>query len=69
MDHHAEFITVTSNIEVCRDPKDNFLLSLAVDGNASYLLTGDKDLLEIRKIGKTTILTLAQFLSEKKMIR
>ncbi|SDW64625.1 hypothetical protein SAMN05444410_104201 [Hydrobacter penzbergensis] len=25
----AEFITVTSVIDICRDPKDNFLLALA----------------------------------------
>ncbi len=31
----AEFINVTSDINVCRDLKDNFLLSLAKDGNAT----------------------------------
>ena len=41
----AEFIEVISNIEICRDPKDNFLLSLAKDGKATHLITGDKDLL------------------------
>ncbi len=41
----AIFIEVTSEINACRDPKDNFLLSLSVDGNATHLLTGDKDLL------------------------
>jgi uncharacterized protein len=25
----AEFIEVTSDVQICRDPKDNFLLSLA----------------------------------------
>ena len=45
IDDIAEFVNVTSEISECRDPKDNFLLSLAVDGKADYLLTGDKDLL------------------------
>src|SRR6184192_1888293 len=31
---------------VCRDPKDNFLLALAKDGNSDFLITGDRDLLE-----------------------
>jgi predicted nucleic acid-binding protein len=31
---------------------------LAVDSAANYLVTGDKDLLEIRKIGKTRIISL-----------
>lgn len=66
---HANFVTVSSSIETCRDPKDNFLLSLAVDSKASFLLTGDKDLLELKKIEKTQILTLPQFLSKKGIIR
>ena len=47
-----------SRIKSCRDPKDNFLLSLAADSGADYLATGDKDLLEIRKVGKTRIISL-----------
>ena len=47
-----------SQIKKCRDPKDNFLLSLAVDSAADYLATGDKDLLELSKIGKTRIISL-----------
>ena len=58
---HAEFILVNSTVNICRDSKDNFLLSLAKDGKANYLITGDKDLLEIRKFGKTTILTFNEF--------
>lgn len=34
IDDIAEFVNVTSEISECRDPKDNFLLSLAVDGKA-----------------------------------
>jgi predicted nucleic acid-binding protein len=43
--------------------KDNFLLSLAKDSNSNYLLSGDKDLLEIQKLGKTKIITMSEFLS------
>ncbi len=38
-------VQVTSVITDCRDPKDNKFLELAVDGNAKYIVTGDKDLL------------------------
>ena len=41
--NEAEFIEVTSDIRLCRDPKDDFLLSLAKDGKATHLITGDKD--------------------------
>lgn len=61
IDEVAEFVNVISNISECRDPKDNFLLSLAVDGKADYLLTGDKDLLILKKIGVTEIKTISEF--------
>lgn len=60
----ANFIEVTSDINACRDPKDNFLLSLSIDGNATHLLTGDKDLLILKKFGKTKILTITEYLEE-----
>lgn len=61
IDEVADFVNVTSKISECRDPKDNFLLSLAVDGKADYLLTGDKDLLVLKKIGDTEIRTISEF--------
>jgi uncharacterized protein len=54
-------IEITSNILICRDPDDNFLLNLAVDGNADYLITDDKDLLILEKINNTKIITIADF--------
>lgn len=56
-----DFIDVKSKIKVCRDAQDDFLLALAKDGKAHYLLTGDKDLIVIEKFEKTTILNMQQF--------
>jgi len=61
---YSELISVTSIIQICRDPRDNFLLELAKDGMADFLLTGDKDLLEIKNIGKTAIVKIVDFLSQ-----
>ncbi len=69
IDLHVEYIKVKTRMEMCRDPKDNFLISLAIDGKASYLLTGDKDLLELKKIEKTAIITLAEYVTERSMPR
>ncbi|SRR5690554_1076732 len=60
---YAEFIEVTTQVNVCRDNKDNFLLSLAKDSNADFLLTGDRDLLVLKKIGSTRIITITDFLN------
>ena len=65
IDQQAEFVEVTSDIKKCRDEKDNFLLSLAVDGNADFLITGDQDLLELKEIEKTQIVTIKQYLKIK----
>ena len=62
IDEYADFVKVNTTIEVCRDPKDNFLLSLSIDGNADFLLTGDKDLLDLVKFGETKIITISNFL-------
>jgi putative PIN family toxin of toxin-antitoxin system len=57
-------ITLVSNISICRDPKDNYLLALAKDADADYLITGDKDLLVLERFEKTIICTLPDFLEK-----
>ncbi|MCE6988037.1 putative toxin-antitoxin system toxin component, PIN family [Dyadobacter sp. CY323] len=62
IDEFAEFIVVRTRSDICRDSKDNFLLSLAIDSNADFLLTGDKDLLELEQFQQTKIKTITDFL-------
>lgn len=57
-----DLIEVQCSVSICRDPKDNFLLELSKDGKADYLLTGDKDLLDLEKFGKTKIISISTFL-------
>lgn len=54
-------VDVSTAITDCRDTKDNFLLSLVVDSKSDYLVTGDTDLLKLKKIKKTKILIGANF--------
>ena len=58
----ANFIAVSSKVNICRDSKDDFLLALAKDGKATHLITGDKDLLDIKLFGKTKIITITEYL-------
>jgi putative PIN family toxin of toxin-antitoxin system len=46
---------------VCRDPDDDAVLACAVESEADYLVTGDKDLLVLGHYGKTKILTPREF--------
>lgn len=61
----AEFVSVINQVLLCRDPKDNFLLALAKDGNATHLITGDKDLLDLEEFGNTVILTFTSYLNNQ----
>ena len=45
----------------CRDSKDDYLLELAVVSDADYLITGDKDLLEIEHIANCKIVPITFF--------
>lgn len=61
----AEFVEVKSSVSVCRDEKDNFLLSLSKDSKADFLITGDKDLLDLKDFESTKIVMIADFLKIK----
>jgi uncharacterized protein len=66
IEEYGEIVKVKSKIDICRDKKDNFLLALAKDGKADYLITGDKDLLVIDNFVKTKIIGLTGFLEKYK---
>ena len=46
---------------VCRDPDDDQILACALSAKADYLVTGDLDLLELKEIHGTRILTPGAF--------
>lgn len=54
-------LQATSIVEVCRDPKDNYLLALAKDGNADFLISGDEDLLILKEFEGTKIVLIGDF--------
>jgi len=46
---------------ICRDPDDDQILSCALSAKADYLVTGDNDLLELKKFHGIRILTPGAF--------
>jgi len=46
---------------VCRDPEDDHIIALADSAGANYIITGDEDLLILKKFGSTQIVTPRQF--------
>ena len=47
--NHKSIVEINPKIkiEVCRDPSDNFLLELAQESRVDFIVTRDKDLLEL----------------------
>lgn len=59
--YKADWVQIREKTDICRDKKDNFLLDLASNGNADYLVTGDQDLLVIGEFQGTRILSFKEF--------
>lgn len=53
----ATLIEISETLQVCRDPKDDKFLDLAVSGNAAYIITGDPDLLVLHPFQNISIIT------------
>jgi putative PIN family toxin of toxin-antitoxin system len=48
---------------VCRDPDDNMVLECALEGHAQYIVSGDKDLLELKEFRGIRIVRAVEFLN------
>ena len=59
----GEAVRLLTVVDVCRDPDDNLLLSLALDGKADYIVSGDKDLLDLIEFEEIPIMTPSDFLA------
>lgn len=46
---------------ICRDPNDNMIIACAVDAQADYIVTGDEDLLILKKYKDIIILNPRNF--------
>ena len=60
----AESLLVSGKMRVraCRDPDDDKFLAAAVEGRARFLVSGDKDLLDLKSYRHIRIITSAAFL-------
>jgi uncharacterized protein len=59
----ARTITPTVQLDVVKeDPPDNRILECAVTAAADYIITGDKDLLRLRRYDSINIITVREFL-------
>jgi uncharacterized protein len=64
--HQARLVLPTERVSVCRDPKDDKWLELALSGNANCLVSGDNDLLTLDGYRGITIVAPALFVASLK---
>ena len=64
---HAEMVKATYRYEGCRDPDDAVFVECAVSAGASYIVSGDGDLLTLGSVEGVEILSPTQFLGRLKV--
>ena len=57
----GETINPRLSVQLCRDEADNYLLALAIEANADYLVTGDQDLLVLKEVSNCRIVDVTEF--------
>jgi uncharacterized protein len=58
----ATLVEIIERVQECRDPKDDKILELALNGQAEYIVSGDKDLLVLHPFRNVKIVTAEEFL-------
>lgn len=59
----SEVVELPADIPtISRDPDDDRVIACAVVGRADVIVSGDKDLLTLRQVGRIPILTATEFL-------
>lgn len=66
---YAEFVGKKSKIStIIADPTDNVFLECAVDGEADYIISGDKHLLDLGMYNGVQIIRAREFLIKEKYL-
>ncbi|MFT4303760.1 MAG: putative toxin-antitoxin system toxin component, PIN family [Candidatus Woesearchaeota archaeon] len=60
--NNSNIIDIKTKTNICRDSKDNIIIETAIDGKAEFIITGDKDLLELKKVKNIAIISTKDFL-------
>lgn len=51
-------------LDVCDDKNDNIFLECSIEGKADYIITGDDDLLRLKKFNNVEIISVKDFLKK-----
>jgi putative PIN family toxin of toxin-antitoxin system len=59
----AELVPIVYRVRACRDPDDDKILEIAVNGAADLIVTGDRDLLALDPFRDISIISPARYLA------
>jgi len=60
----SEIVNLPDEVpRICRDPDDDWVIACAVAGEADFIVSGDRDLLDLRQVGDVPIISARQFLA------
>ena len=59
----GELVSPHRKVTICRDPDDDMVIEAALAGTAEYVVTGDKDLLVLKKFETVSFVTPRTFLA------
>lgn len=62
LDTYSKKYIPQRKLTLCEDPNDNFLLELAEESKATYLVSGDKLVLKMKNYKTTTIISPKEFI-------
>jgi len=60
---YFEIVEVVKDVEgICRDPEDDKFISCAISGSADYIVSGDKDLFDLKQHKSIKIIKASDFI-------
>ena len=59
----CQYVNIDEQTSISRDPNDDYLLDLATTTDADFLVTGDNDLLILKKHQDTSIVSFSAFMA------
>lgn len=63
IERNTKMVEIKSKVNVCRDKKDDFILNIALNGKADYIITGDSDLLILNPFENIQIITYRELIN------
>lgn len=61
---HCQLVPTEASVRVCRDPEDDKFLDVAKAANATLIISGDKDLLDLNSFEGIPIITARAFIEQ-----